>query len=51
MLCSYDVKVGTVGFIKDEKKILFPTDAEYEEYMADMEKEEQEENEQKEDQK
>lgn len=40
MLCSYDVKVGTIGFVEDEKKMLFPTDEEFEEYMAEKEEEE-----------
>lgn len=37
MLKSYDVKVGTIGFVDDEKKMLFPTDDEYAEYMRDQE--------------
>ena len=39
MLKSYDVKVGTIGFVDDEKKMLFPTDDEYTEYMRDQEEE------------
>lgn len=46
MLKSYDVKVGTIGFVSDEKKMLFPTEKEYEEYME----EESEELQEKEDQ-
>ena len=42
MLKCYDVKVGTIGFVSDEKKILFPTDEEFEEYMQDQEDEEDE---------
>lgn len=39
MLCSYDVGCGTIGFVEDEKKMLFPTDKEYEEYMEEQEQE------------
>ena len=38
MLKSYDIDVGTIGFVSDEKKMLFPTDSEFEEYMEDLEK-------------
>lgn len=43
MLCSYDVKVGIIGFVEDEKKMLFPTDDEYTEYMREQEEEDHEE--------
>lgn len=42
MLKCYDVKSGTIGFVDDEKKILFPTDEEFEEYMQDQEDKEDE---------
>lgn len=43
MLTSYDVKVGTIGFVEGEKKMLFPTDDEYTEYMREQEEENHEE--------
>ena len=43
MLKSYDISVGTIGFVSDEKKMLFPTDEEYEEYMRDLENSENKE--------
>ena len=43
MLKSYNVGCGTIGFVSDEKKMLFPTDKEYEEYMEEQENQEEEE--------
>lgn len=42
MLKSYDIKSGTIGFVSDEKKMEFPTEEEYKEYMEDEENEEEE---------
>lgn len=41
MCKTYDVKYGTIGY-DDEEKILFPTEAEAEEYFREKEEDSEE---------
>ena len=37
---SYDIKCGIIGILPDGKKMLFPTEEEYNEFMQEQEDEE-----------